>query len=330
MRILNTEPSRFDALARAALGQLGEVVEQEAARPYLIDNVERFDVLFVGLRNLIDREILQRATRLRCVATPTTGTDHIDVAAAEELGITVLSLSGEVKFLTTIRATAELTWGLLLALVRRIPAAHQSVLDANWTRDRFAGTELNGKTLGIVGYGRLGRMVAEYGRAFRMTCLAYDRDSTNGDGNADFVELSDLLSRSDIVSVHLPLTRETVGFFNEPRFRQMKDGALLINTARGKIVDETALLGALRSRKLSGAALDVLAGETSPDPAWLARSELRTYAHDNVNLLITPHVGGLTTESAQKANAFMIEKLATYLRTAAQREVARPMNNLES
>ena len=324
MRILNTEPGRLDPAVRVALAQLGDVVEQEADRQYLLDNIERFDVLFVGLRNFIDREILARATHLLCVATPTTGTDHIDVAAADEMGIAVLSLAGEVRFLTTIRATAEHAWALLLALVRRIPAAHASVLDAHWTRDRFSGTELNGKTLGIVGYGRLGRMVAEFGRAFHMTCLAHDRDPTSGDANADMVELSELLRRSDVISVHLPLTSETAGFFDESVFRRMKDGALLVNTARGRIIDEVALLDALRTKKLAGAALDVLAGETSMDPAWLESSDLRAYARDNANLLMTPHIGGLTAESAHRVNAFMVDKLSTYIRTAGQKTGDRP------
>jgi D-3-phosphoglycerate dehydrogenase len=311
-RILNTEPGRLDTAARAALRSLGDVEEHEADRAYLVDRTAEFDVFFIGLRNVIDTCVLDRAARLRCIATPTTGTDHIDMATARARGVTVLSLAGETRFLQTITATAEHTWALLLSLVRRVPAAHRSVLEGRWTRDAFGGTELRGKTLGIVGYGRLGRMVAAYGQAFGMTVIAFDRTPDAG-ADVEFVGVDELLRRADVVSVHLSLVPETDNFLDATRLRQMKRGALLVNTARGRIVDETALLEGLRAGRIGGAAVDVLADETSADERWIERNALRAYAAARDNLIITPHVGGLTSESAERTNMFMIEKLARHL-----------------
>lgn len=313
-RILNTEPGRFSEQAKEALRRVGEVHEIEADRDHLLSHVCEYDALFICLRNVIDRDVIERGARLRYIATPTTGTDHIDVEAARARGVTVLSLAGETEFLRDVTATAELTWALLLSVVRKLPLAHQSVMAGEWARDAFRGNELRGKTLGVVGYGRLGKVVAEYGNAFRMTVLAFDRRPERDVQNVDFVGLEELLRRSDVVSVHVTLSPETQGFFDATRFAEMKTGAVFINTSRGRIVDETALLEALRSGKIAGAAVDVLAAETSNRPGWLAADAMRSYARANSNLLITPHIGGMTHESVEKTNIFMVEKLARHLR----------------
>jgi len=316
-RILNTEPGRFSEQAREALSKVGEVDEVEADRDHLLRHAADYHALFICLRNVIDRDVIERAGQLRYIATPTTGTDHIDMDAAREQGIEVLSLVGETGFLRGVTATAELTWGLLLALVRKIPHAHQSVLAGEWARDSFRGGELREKTLGIVGYGRLGEMVAEYGKAFRMNVLAFDRRPDPGARDISFVSIEELLERSDVVSVHLPLDAGTEDFFDAARFAEMKHGSVFINTSRGRIVDETALLGALRTGKLAGAAVDVLAGESSNRADWLAADAMRAYAREHQNLLITPHIGGMTQESVETTNLFMVDKLARRLRQAA-------------
>ncbi len=313
-RILNTEPARLSSRAKLALLELGEVTEVAADRAYLMAHAGRFDVLFIALRHTLDRAILERATQLRCIVTPTTGVNHIDMTTAATRGIDVLSLRGETTFLEGITATAELTWGLLLALVRRTGPAHASVMRGEWQRDSFMGTELKGRTLGVLGYGRLGRMVVAYGRAFRMTVLAAERREIAVTGEVEVVGLEELLARSDVVSIHLPLTDETRGFFGERCFRLMRPGAFLLNTARGEIVDEAALLAALTSGRLAGAAVDVLSAETSLAPDWLMRNPLRAYAQGHDNLLITPHIGGVTADSVEQTNQFMIAKLASYLR----------------
>jgi D-3-phosphoglycerate dehydrogenase len=321
-RILNTEPGRFSEEAREALRRVGDVDEIEADRAHLLGHVSDYHALFICLRNVIDRDVIERGAQLRYIATPTTGTDHIDIEAARARGIAVLSLAGETELLREVTATAELTWGLLLALIRKLPQAHSSVMSGEWARDSFRGTELRGKTLGVIGYGRLGRMVAEYGSAFRMKVLAFDRNPERELDKVEFVALDQLLQRSDVVSVHLPLSRETEGFFDVKRFEAMKACAVLINTSRGRIVDESALLEALRSGKLAGAAVDVLASETSNRSDWLGADAMRDYARAHDNLLITPHIGGMTQESVEMTNLFMVEKLARHLRQPTE-ECAR-------
>lgn len=319
-RILNTEPGRLLPEARAILRELALVDEVEADRKYLLENVHNYNGLFIGLRNLIDRDILGRATKLQCIVTPTTGLNHVDMVFSGKKGVTVLSLKGETEFLSTVSATAEHAWGMLLALVRKIPAAHQSVLAGEWDRDRFYGNELRGRTLGILGFGRLGKMLGAYGQAFGMKVIAHDTTHLSV-GDVEHVGLTELLERSDVISVNLALNEKTCGMLGRNEFSMIKRGAFLVNTARGEILDEVAFLESLKTGRLAGAAIDVMAGETSGNPNWLEGSGLYAYARDNSNLLITPHIGGVTYESVEKTNCFIIEKLARYLGNDASSQI---------
>jgi D-3-phosphoglycerate dehydrogenase len=311
-RILSTEPGRLSYEDRISLGSIAPLEEIEADRQYLLDNVNRYQCLFIGLKNVIDEEILAQATQLKCIVSPTTGLSHIDVKEAEKRHVTVLSLRGETTFLSSVSATAELTWGLLLALVRRIPAADRSVRHGNWDRDRFYGNELRGRTLGIVGFGRLGKMISEFGRAFGMNVVMNDISSPS-ENDIRFLSLDDLLECADVVSVNASLNESTKGLLGKREFNLMKPGALLINTSRGEILDEAALLNSLETGRLAGAAIDVMAGETSLKSRWLLESDLYRYLLRNDNLIITPHIGGVTHESVSKTNKFMINKLRDYL-----------------
>ena len=313
INILNAEYSRFSDTANVALSKLGNVTNINASREYLLQNVSKYDVMFIALQNTIDRLILDEAKRMKCIVTPTTGINHIDNKYAIELGIDIISLKGEVAFLQEISATAELTWGLLLSLLRDIPNSTQDVIKkGNWQRNNFYGNELKNKTLGVIGYGRLGKIVARYGKAFNMPVIAYDRNKISKDKFVKFMSLEDLVSKSDVITVHLSLNDETKNIINENIFNQMKDGAILINTARGEIIDEEAFLFALNSKRIS-AAIDVLADEISLDNNWLKKNKLVQYAKKNDNLIITPHIGGVTYESVEQANLFMIKKLEKYL-----------------
>jgi D-3-phosphoglycerate dehydrogenase len=313
IHILNTECARFSPLALNKLANLGRVINVDADRNFLMHNIENFEILFIGLKNLIDENLLLRAKNLKCIVTPTTGTNHIDCKRAKALGVDILSLYGETEFLKTISATAELTWGLLLNLVRKINDAHLNVLNGKWIRDNFCGNELTGKTLGIVGYGRLGRIVAQYGKAFGMSLLAFDQEEQN-DSFIRFVSLEELLKKSDVISIHLPLNDSTCKMFNSSLFSNIKPGALFINTSRGEIINEIDLLKALDDKILAGVALDVLSNETSLDQDWLSKSPIVSYAKKHTNVLLTPHIGGLTYESVDKTNDYMIQKLKSYIK----------------
>jgi D-3-phosphoglycerate dehydrogenase len=261
------------------------------------------------------------APSLRWIVTPTTGTDHVDVAAASARGIDVVSLRGA-GFLRDVSATAEHTFALLLALARRVVPAAAAVRDGEWRRDALLGLELRGRVLGIVGLGRLGRMVAGYGRAFDMSVLACDTDpgAFAEDGGVTAATLDDLLRSADVVTVHVSLDEATTGLLGPHRIASMKHGALLVNTARGEVVDEAALLDALRSGRLGGAALDVLSGDAS----WAGRvppgHPLVAYAAEHDNLLLTPHIGGYASDAVRITRARITEEFLDRLSGGAHAE----------
>lgn len=315
MRIGILEPERYPRQALEILRPFGEVtMRNEGTKlPEFVANTE---VLIIRLRHLVDRGFLADAQQLKVISTATTGLDHIDLQKAEERGVTVLSLRGETDFLRTVTATAEHTWGLLLALLRHIPQAHQAVVSGDWDRDKFFGRELQGRTLGILGLGRIGQMVARYGLAFRMQVIAHDPFQREWIEGVERVEdLPGFLSRADVLSIHVPLSVETKHLIGRKEFAALKPGAIVLNTSRGAILDEAALVENLESGHLGGAALDVIHDEYSPDSDL--RERIIRYAATQENLLITPHLGGATHDSLEKVEIFMAEKLARHLRSVS-------------
>lgn len=282
----------------------------------LLQHIAEFDALLVNADLRVDADMVARAERLRVVATPSTGTDHIDIAALKAHGIELLGLTTEYDLLDGFTATAECAWGLLLACLRRIPSGFEAVRAGDWAREVFTGRQLSGKTLGIVGVGRLGRMVAEYGKAFRMRVLGCDPRDFAIDG-VERVDFQTLLTESDTISIHVHLTDDTRHLFNSAAFASLKHGVILINTSRGAIIDEAAFLNALESGKVAAAGIDVIDGEWMDD---IRQHPLIQYAQLHDNLIITPHIGGATIESIAGARIFIIEKLARYL-------VANPKDN---
>ena len=315
MHIGILEPDRYPEKALQLLRNCGEVHLHAGSVP-LGEFLSKLDVAVIRLKYFLNRAFLDQAPQLKCIATATTGLDHIDLACTEERGITVLSLRGETAFLKTVTATAEHTWGLLLALLRHIPEAHYSVLRGDWDRDRFFGRELQHRTLGIVGLGRIGQMVARYGMAFRMNVLAFDPYQGEWlDGVTRMNSLEALLQESEIISVHVPLSAETTHLLGAKEFGLIKPGGVVVNTSRGAILDESALIANLESGHLSGAALDVIHDEYAP--ASGLRERLIRYAAANRNLIITPHLAGATHDSLEKVELFMAEKLVRHLRSVS-------------
>jgi D-3-phosphoglycerate dehydrogenase len=306
--ILIAESAEFDRVAADLLASVGEVRMADLDRRSLLAAVGDVQVLWVRLRHRIDAEVLDRAPQLSVVVTPTTGLTHIDLRAAARRQVHILSLRGEHAFLADVRATAEHAIALMLAGLRHIPAACRHTAQGGWDRDRFHGDELHGATVGVIGYGRLGRLVARYSSAFDARVLVCDRPGRNLHVAAGIeqVELEELLHRSDIVTLHVDVHPETVRLIGERELRVMRPGAYLVNTSRGEIVDEAALLRALNSRHLAGAALDVLTDEqrhAGVDHPLIAYSRV----HDN--LVITPHIGGATRQSMAKTERHLAKKL---------------------
>lgn len=334
IEILILEPDNYSDAALSIYRDMGNVHRFSPETESLQDVVRGCEVMVIRLGYTIDEALQQRATRLKAIVSPTTGLDHIDLKAAAHRGVAVLSLKGEVEFLSTITATAELTWGLVLSLLRKIVPAHADVCNGRWDRDSFRGVELRGKTLGIVGVGRLGRMMARYGKAFHMRVLGYDPHAADGVENLDEFcgSLLELVSRSDVVTVHVPLAEETMNLLGHEHFAVMKRSALLVNTSRGRIVNEVALLEALESGKIGGAALDVLAREEDARDGRgdaIGSDLLIQYARRRDNLLLTPHIGGATGESMHRTEIFMAEKLKQHIQKKNEKVAYASQNTLQ-
>ena len=304
-RILIAEPDDFSPRAIDKLRSRAEVVAQKTARQDLGPALRDFDVVWFRLAHRIDQALLSQKKRCRVLATPVTGIDHIDLDACRAAGIEVVSLKGETAFLREVRATAELTVGLALALMRHIPAARESVRNGKWQRDLFRGNELYGKTVGIVGVGRLGELTAGYFQSFGMKVIGFDPRPDFPAGVERVATLEALLGRSDLVSLHVSYSPATHHLIDAGAFAAMKPGAWLVNTSRGGIVDESALLDVLASGRLAGAALDVLSGEPDVDE----KHPLVQWARTHENVLVVPHIGGNTYESFEKTELFLADKV---------------------
>jgi D-3-phosphoglycerate dehydrogenase / 2-oxoglutarate reductase len=315
MNLLVAEAKEFSPIAMRRLHMAGTVVARDLNRAELLKTVRGVDILWVRLRHRIDSEVMDAAKNLRIIVSNTTGLDHIDLDEAARRRIRVISLRGETDFLTSVRATAELTLGLILALVRHIPAAAAHTRSGGWDRTLFKGSDLFGKTAGIIGYGRLGRLVGTYLSAMGMRLLASTKaPEPIPEKGVLFVSLRQLLADADLITVHVNLTPESVKLIGATEFAAMKRGAWFVNTSRGEIVDEGALLKSLIRGQLAGAALDVLTDSYKPTKS---ASALRQYAAHHHNLLLTPHIGGYTHESLGKTEVFLADKLLAHLESLA-------------
>lgn len=309
-RVLNTTDITACPDCFRVLKDVAEVVSRPPDPAWLLDHIAEFDAYFASLHVRFTRDMIKRAAWLKVIASPATGTDHIDVAAAAERGIALLTLKEERALLDQITSTAEMGWALLLAVARRVPWSFAAAQRGEWARDAFRGHQLSGKTLGILGYGRLGVMVADYGLAFRMRVLACDVRPVMPKPGVAMVDFDTLLREADVLSINIHLTEANRKLINAAALAKMKPGAILINTSRGAILDEPALIDALQSGRLGGAGVDVIEGEWNTD---LARHPLIHYARTHENLVISPHTGGITCEAQAMAYHFMANKLRQFL-----------------
>ena len=300
MKILVTEP-----LHEAGIEKLMEIGEVEKAtdlqKSELLEKIRDAYVLIVRSRTEVDKDVVGAAEKLKVIGRAGVGLDNIDLDAASSKGIIVVNTPEASSI-----AVAELTFGLMLALLRRIVAANNTVKMGGWNRDRFMGSELYGKRLGIIGLGRIGSQVAIRAIAFGMEVIAYDpyitEEITDRVG-AKLKPLNELLDSSDIITIHAPLTEETRHLIAEKELKFMKDSAVLINCSRGGIVDETALYNAIVKREIAGAALDVFESEPPPETP-LSKLE---------NVVVTPHLGASTEEAQRNSSLMVAEKIRDIL-----------------
>jgi len=304
-----------------ALRVLRESVDLDYRAPdrqFVLENIGRYDGFWGHIDIRVDREVLARAARLKVINSASTGTDHIDKQEAARRGIRVLSITRDYGLLDTFTATAECAWMLTLACHRHFRAATAAAISRPWRIGDFCGRQLSERTLGVLGIGRLGKMVVEYGKAFRMRVLGCDLRKFEIPG-VEPVDLDTLLRQSDTISIHIHMTPENFHLFSEETFGKMKEGAVLVNTSRGDIIDADALIAALESGKIAAYGADVLHDECRED---IVSAPLVQYARQHDNVVITPHIGGCTRKSLVDARIFSARKLVGFLLTGE--ELAMP------
>jgi len=303
MKVLVCDPIHEDGIKILKDAGFQVDINPEISYEELKEKVRDYDVLVVRSRTKVTKEIIDAGEKLKVVGRAGAGIDNIDVEAAKEKGVKVLNTPEAPAI-----AVAELTIGLLLSLARQIPRADSSMKDGRWAKKEFRGWQLNGKTLGVVGLGHIGEKVARLAKAFGMKILITKRTPPSPEIlkelEAEFVSLDELLRRSDVISLHVPLTPQTYHMIGEKEIQLMKDGAFIINTSRGAVVDEKALFNALKSGKLGGAALDVYEMEPPKDYSLMKLP----------NVVCTPHIGAQTVEAQRAASTLLAQKIVKTLK----------------
>ncbi len=268
----------------------------------LRESIGGYDAILIRSATKMTPELIERATNLKVIGRAGTGVDNVDIPAATRRGIIVANAPESNSV-----AAAEHTLALALALFRNVPQAHESLVAGRWDRARFKGAELYGKTLGVVGFGRIGQLVAKRAQSFEMDVVAFDkfvsaeRFRDLGVEGAESIE--DLLGRSDLVTLHVPKTPETIGLIDAEAIAAMVDGARLVNCARGELVDLDDLVAGLESGKLAGAALDVFPSEPFTEHPIFARGDV----------VVTPHLGASTAEAQDRAGIVTAEQVTEAL-----------------
>jgi D-3-phosphoglycerate dehydrogenase len=295
-----------EKLAPSVLDVFGEEVEVRHVdgtdRTALLTEVAGADALLVRSATKVDAEVLAATDRLKVVARAGVGLDNVEVPAATERGVLVVNAPT-----SNIVSAAEHAVGLLLAVARRIPAADQSLQAGAWKRSSFSGVEINGKTVGVVGLGKIGQLFAARLAAFDTTLIAYDpyvSAARAAQLGIELVELDELLARADFISVHLPKTPETKGLIGAAQLAKAKKGVLIINAARGGLIDEQALADAIRDGQVGGAGIDVFATEPTTESPLFGLP----------NVVVTPHLGASTSEAQDRAGTDVARSVLLALR----------------
>jgi D-3-phosphoglycerate dehydrogenase len=291
-----------ESIAPAGVDLLREHFDvDEDADSDLAEIIDRYDAIVVRSATKLTAELIERASKLKVIGRAGVGVDNVDVEAATRRGIVVANAPE-----STVVSAAEHTVGLLVALARNIPQAHAALKQGRWERKTYGGIELAGKTLGVLGFGRIGQQVARRAAGLGMHVVAYDPfvapERFRELGVERLERPADVYAKAEFLTLHLPLTSETRRSLNTEAFAQMRDGVRLVNAARGELVDEAALFEALQSGKVAGAALDVFSEEPYSGPLL----EL-----DNV--VVTPHLAASTDEAQDRAGVIVAEQVAAAL-----------------
>ena len=308
-KILVITPVKHIAGVSSILEEIGLVTYMED--PDLTDLLKvivRYDAIFTNPNKskiFIGKEIMDAAINLKVICTASTGTNHIDKAYAAKKNIPILSLTEEREVINQISSTAELAFGLTMAGLRHIVRGHNAVLKGEWDYTRYIGRQMNALTIGVVGFGRLGTMYANYCRAFGSKVIVYDPYKEVKQGFKQANKISELLNDSDVVAIHVHVTEETQNMFNQSLFSQMKKDVLFVNTSRGDIVNETDAVNFLRDNPQAKIATDVLSDEIRNRLS----SPLLKFSYESEQIIITPHIGGMSREAQEIAYTHAAKRL---------------------
>lgn len=291
--------------AKQVLEGVAEVHHIKAETEILEAALKKADALLdASMKIRITNEMLANAENLVIISCATTGSDHIFRKDGIEQKVEIRTLKENSELLSNLTPAAELSWALLMACARKLKGALHHVTEGNWVREDFPGIMLNGKKLGLIGCGRIGGWMARYAQAFGMEVIGYDPYLATVPSPIKKVSIDEVFKYSDFISVHVHLSPETENLVSRELLQLTKKGVILINTSRGQIVDEEALLEGLKSGHIAAAGLDVITGE--PD---IRSHPLVLYSRDNDNLLITPHCGGFSPDAVKLVCAKAAEKI---------------------
>ncbi|MCS7125590.1 MAG: D-glycerate dehydrogenase [Aigarchaeota archaeon] len=302
---------RIPEIGLKILREYCEVIYRDELAPptrkELLDNIKDVDAIYCTLNERIDREVIDSSPRLKVVGTMSVGVDHIDIDYATSKGVYIVYTPGVLT-----ETTADLAFALILSTARRVVETDRIIREGKWklawAPTMMLGYEVYGKTLGIIGLGRIGAAVARRAKGFRMKILYYDkirREDLERELEIEFREIDDLLRESDFISIHVPLTNETRHLIGERELRLMKPTAILVNTSRGPVVDEKALVKALREGWIAGAGLDVFEEEPLPPTSPLIEMP---------NTVLTPHIGSATYDTRNRMAQYAAEGIIKVLK----------------
>ena len=309
IKVVFTGPQEAKAWIEEALDSRFSVIHVQAEADQVASGLQQADVfLDASMKVALTGAMIDEAKSLKLLITATTGADHIDVQALEARGIPLKTLRGQGEFLRNITPAAELTWLLLMACARRLRGAIHHVQGGGWDRQQFPGMMLHGRTLGVIGCGRIGTWVSRYGQAFGMQTIGYDPFLDQFPETIEKRTLEQVFSQADFVALTLTFSEETRGLVTASELQRMKEGAVLINTSRGAIVREQDLLDGLKQGRPAFLGTDVLEGE--PD---IEQSPIWQYARDHDNVVITPHIGGFSPDALRRVLRFTAERIVSFL-----------------
>ena len=264
----------------------------------------------------IGKELLDLAIKLKVIVTASTGTNHIDKVYANKNSISIISLTEERHVIEKISSTAELAFGLTLSSIRNIVKCHNKALNGEWDYTRYIGRQMNSVTVGVIGYGRLGKMYAKYCQSFGAKVLVYDPYLKVMEKNINQVDsITQLMNMSDVISIHVHVSDETTNMIGKIFFKEMKSEVIIINTARGEVINESDLVEFLKKNPEAKIATDVLTDEIRDRK----NSPLFKYALENDNVIITQHIGGMTREAQEIAYGHVATLLKNFFYKAASK-----------